>query len=354
MRIVTLTSSQGRSGGVRQAEYQTACLRAMGHDAVLCFPFSSALWTETGKESWWVRLPEREADWRGVLEDLFGDGPAVLHAFHNRAVKLAAWWGLGWRRRGVACVAHRGIITRPKNPLPYWSPAIRRFIVNSRACRRSLGWYCPSGRISVVPNGVPDARITPLRPADEIRADLRLPGGLVWGYIGNPNPLKGTDILIRAFALAGRMCPEMASSTLIMVGGDVEKWLPPAQAEGVEDRVRILPQYAHVSDILQVCDAFVFPSRGMDSAPNVLLEAVRMGLPVVCSDVGGVPDILDGNGLMVPRGKVEPLAEAMAEMARDRDRRREWGARSLVVGARFSVESRCRALLDIYREVLEN
>lgn len=350
MNIVAFTSSAGYSGGVRQAIYQTAGLRALGHEAVLCLPHDSWLWTQTAPAPWWVRLPPDERAWKPVLESLCGSGPSVVHAFHNRAVKLAAWWGLRWQRRGVVCVAHRGITTRPKNPLPYWSPGIRLFLVNSAACGRSLGWYCPSWRIRVVPNGVPDERVIPCRPSAEVRAELRLDeGALVLGYIGNDNPLKGTDELMRAFAMARGMAE---TAVLVMVGVHPERWNAAAAELGVAERVRVVAQSAHVSDILQVCDGFIFPSRGMDSAPNVLLEAVRMGLPVVSTDVGGCPDIVDGNGLLVPAGKVKALAKGISALCANAERRATWAARSREVGAKFTVEARCRILESIYAELL--
>lgn len=350
MKIAVLTSSTGHSGGVRQALYQTEGLRALGHDAVLCLPHNSGLWVERSPQPWWMRLPQEEKLWRPAVEDFLGEGPAILHAFHNRAVKLAAWWGLVWKKRGTACVAHRGIITRPKNPLPYWSPGLRLFLVNSAACGRSLGWYCPSSKIRVVPNGVPDERVTPLRPAAEVRAELHLDhAGPVLGYVGNDNPLKGTDILLRAFARAGGAAERAA---LVLVGVDGETWTRAAAELGIRDRVRVPGKMPHVSDVLQVCDAFVFPSRGMDSAPNVLLEAVRMGLPVLSTDVGGCPDIVDGNGLLVPAGNVDALGEGIAVLCGDDGQRARWAERSRIVGARYTVEARCKALDAVYREAL--
>lgn len=350
MRIITLTSSTTYSGGVRQAAYQTAGLRALGHDARLCLPAGSELWRLPEAEAWWVRLPENQIGWRSVLETLIGGGPAVVHAFHNQAVKLAARWGLAWRRRGVACAAHRGIITRPGNPLPYWSPAMRRFVVNSRACARALRWHCPPFKIRVLPNGVPDERVTPRRDAAEVRAEWRLAGAeLVLGNIGNDNPVKGTEALLRAFAAAGGAA---RGAVLVLIGVSPDRWLPLARQLGVADRLRMLGHYGHVSDILQACDAFVFPSQGMDSAPNALLEAVRMGLPVLSTDVGGCPDIVDGNGLLVRAGRKDELVRALETLCADADGRAVWAARSQELAARYTVGARCRALESIYADML--
>lgn len=354
MNIVTFTSSLGHSGGVRQALYQTQCLRRMGHNAMLCLPHESHMWAECVEDGagFW-RLPLQERDWKEFLEARLssgsGGGQGIVHAFHNRAVKLAAWWGLGWRRRGIACVAHRGIITRPKNPLPYWSPGIRLFLANSQACARSLNWYCPSFRVRVVPNGVPDERVRPQRSAAEMRALLGLSdfSGMILGCTLNQNPIKGGDILIRAFARALRH-PEMGGVRLLTLGMGAEFLQPLLARAGVADKVIVVDHSRHVSDELQLCDAFVFPSRGMDSAPNALLEAVRMGLPVVSTDVGGCPDIVDNNGILVPAGNESALADAMTRICLDHAQRALWASQSLIVGSRYTVENRCHALLDLY------
>lgn len=350
MRIVTLTSSSIFSGGVHQALYQTAGLRDLGHEAWLCLPADSELWLRSEIPAWWVRLPAKWIQWRDTLESLIGDGPALIHAFHNRALKLAALWGMIWRRRGVVCVAHRGIITRPKNPLPYWSPGLRRVVANSWACARSLSWHCPASKIRVLANGVPDERVRPRRDAALVRAEWKLDTAeLVLGNIGNDNPVKGTEVLIRAFA---EVQGAARSAVLLLIGVTPGLWQPLIRRLHVEDRVRVVGYYDHVSDLLQVCDAFVFPSQGMDSAPNALLEAVRMGLPVISTDVGGCPDIVDGNGLLVRAGRTEELSRALDLMCVDSGRRAVWAARSRELSSRYTLEARCLALQNLYEDVM--
>ena len=81
-----------------------------------------------------------------------------------------------------------------------------------------------------------------------------------------------------------------------MVGANPDLWLPLCDTLGIREKVRLIGQTERVSDYLQIADAFVFPSKNMDSAPNTLLEAIRMGLPVVAATVGGVPEIAQNNG----------------------------------------------------------
>ena len=340
MRVVVISASTNASGGARQAIYQTAGLAQRGHDATLLLPERSPFWKLYEPDPLWRPLPSDASLWRQIVEELLPDGPGIVHAYHGPAIKRVAWWGLSWRRRGIACVAHRGVVARPGNPLPFLSPAMRAFIANSQACARSLCFHCPRHKLHVVHNGIPDARITPGLPPERMRADLDLTGKeLVFGYVGNDNPVKGTEVLLRAFAMVRR-----PDARLIMVGNTPDRWKALLQEPGLQDRVRLAGNVENVSDYLQLCDIFVFPSQRMDSAPNTLLEATRMGLPVVASNVGGVSEHIADNGL---------LARALEEAAKDPERRSRWSRASLALGQRYTVQARCAALERIYTRVLE-
>ena len=353
MRIIIITSSNNRSGGTRQAVYQAQGLAGLGHDVTLCLPHDSSFWDlpEAASTPLWYRLPKSLHDHRTALETLLPtdpETPTVIHAFHNRAVKQLAWWGLFWRYRKLVCVAHRGVIFRPGNPLPYWSPAMKAFIANSQACARSLKWHCPPHKIFFVPNGIPDSRITPDRSAESVRKELNIEDtAFTFVYVGNNNPAKGTDTLLEAFARA-----DLPEARLVTVGISAKKWSPLSQRLGIEKQVRYAGVAETVCNYLQVGNAFVFPSRGMDSAPNTLMEAIRMGLPTIATEVGGAPDIAGNSGILVPPNDPEQMARAMRTMATDRARRDAWASNSLETGKRYSVEARCRALETLYTELL--
>ena len=353
MRIIIMTDSNSRSGGVRQAVYQSQGLADRGHDVTLCLPYDSSLWElpEAAANPLWHRLPPSVAEHRAAVESLLPADfatPTVIHAFHTRAVKRVAWWGLFWRRRNLVCVAHRGVIFRPGNPLPYWSPAMKAFIVNSHACAKAISWHCPAHKIFFVPNGVPDSRITPRRTIREVQIELGLPEhAFTFVYVGNNNPVKGTDTLLEAFAKA-----DLPDARLITVGVSADKWTPITRKLGIEKQVLYVGQTEDVCDYLQLGHAFVFPSRGMDSAPNTLMEAIRMGLPTISTTVGGAPDLAENSGLLVPPNNPNSMAEAMRTMARDDSQRKIWAANSRRLGAGYSVEVRCEALEAIYSSLL--
>ena len=357
MRIVFVTSSAINSGGARQAFYLAKALTERGHDLVFYAPAGSQL-PSLGDEVAWRELPPKKIRWgRAISAALTGSHPAVLHAFHNKAVKLAAWWGLFLRRRGVAVMGHRGVVYRPNNPLPYISPGIDGFIVNSQACARVLrSKGVGARRLHVVYNAIPDQRVTPSRPPEEVRRELGMENGqFILGSLIDDSANKGMQHLIPAFgqAVASGALPEHARLTLIGTKQERrEKWTALCRESGVEGRVDLIGRRENVADYLQIFDAFVLPSLS-ESMPNALLEAMHAGLPVVATTVGGVPELVDGNGLLVPPGDVPALREALAKLG-DPEQRKAWGEQSAALSKRFSVDYKAELVEKIYRTTLKN
>lgn len=353
MRIIIVTSSTNRSGGTRQAIYQAEALARRGHEVTLCLPAQSSFWDLPGSREnpLWHPLPEDRSHWRKAVEALLpAHGPAIVHAFHNKAVKRVAWWGLFWMKRGIACVAHRGVIFRPGNPLPYLSPGMRAVLANSKACARALRLHCPAFKLHVVQNGVPDERITPTMSPEQVRALFPLTAPFLFGCVANDTPVKGTERLINAFAAARQ---RGLRAELLFVGPTRERFQPVAESLGVGADVHFAGKVENVADYLQICHGFVFPSVGMDSAPNTLIEALRMGLPVVANTVGGVPEIAENCGLLVRPGDDRALAEALYALADNTTLRERYAANSRERGQHYSMTARCEALEAIYDSELK-
>ena len=116
------------------------------------------------------------------------------------------------------------------------------------------------------------------------------------------------------------------------------------------------PQPHHLlSTYYRAADVFALASE-FDNSPNVVLEAMACGVPVVASDVGGVAEYVrtDRGGSLVPRGDAPAMARALGQWLGDADRRRAASAfnRQLVL-ERFSWRASAERLLEVYREVLD-
>jgi glycosyltransferase involved in cell wall biosynthesis len=109
-----------------------------------------------------------------------------------------------------------------------------------------------------------------------------------------------------------------------------------------------------IPELLAASDLFVLPTL-QDALPTVLIEAMAAGKPIVASNVGGVPEIVDDGttGLLVPAAEPEALAQASIQLLQDRDRRKEMGQTGQAVASqRFDIHTQVKRLGDMYEELL--
>ena len=192
----------------------------------------------------------------------------------------------------------------------------------SREYLRSLG--VADERIAVAPNAV-DPAIFGAAATDRANRD-----GCVFLYAGRLDPEKGLDTLVRAF--------ESVPGTLVLAGGGTEERRLRALAG---ERVRFTGTVGRdeLVPLLREADVFVLPSRS-EPWGMVLNEAAAAGLPLVATQgVGAARDLVDGNGIVVPVGDEEALADALRRLAEDPGLRVRMGARSRELAASFTPES---------------
>ncbi|MEM6392459.1 MAG: glycosyltransferase family 4 protein [Planctomycetota bacterium] len=99
----------------------------------------------------------------------------------------------------------------------------------------------------------------------------------------------------------------------------------------LEDRVELLGSVSEdrVLELLHDADAFVLPSFGLgEAAPVSVMEAMATGLPVVCSIIGGTPDMIttEHDGILTPQQDEAALADAFARLAKDPALRQRLGS----------------------------
>jgi glycosyltransferase involved in cell wall biosynthesis len=186
----------------------------------------------------------------------------------------------------------------------------------AQLCRERLN--CPD-RVSVVPILVDD-------PATGHEAGTPR-GGVTFGFAARIEALKGPMVLLEAFA---RILPEVPQARLIIAGsGDQEAEIKQRAVElGLGDRCEFPGPYTDEAGkraFLEKIDVLVHPSL-FEGTPCTVIEAMAYRLPVIASEVGGVPDMLTPEvGSLVPPGEVDALAVALLELAGDEPRRRQMG-----------------------------
>jgi glycosyltransferase involved in cell wall biosynthesis len=125
---------------------------------------------------------------------------------------------------------------------------------------------------------------------------------------------------------------------------------------GLAESVFIVGSRRDLPGLLPFADGIVLTSIG-ETISNAVLEGMSCGLPVVCSDVGGMSEIVRPgvNGWLVKRGPnfVEKLAEAIDEWAEDEERRGEFGRASRrIVEEEFPIEQMVRKHIELYESLV--
>jgi glycosyltransferase involved in cell wall biosynthesis len=210
----------------------------------------------------------------------------------------------------------------------------------------------PPDRIVLVPNGIP-----PLPPGDgmAIRREVGIPDGArVLVTLANLRPEKALHLMVEAVALLRASHPDVY--LLIAGGGDREPLDALAAELGIADAVVLLGVRLDVANVLAAGDIAVI-SSDFEGSPLSAMEYLAAGLPVVATDVGGLPDLVrqGENGLLVPRRDPVALAAAVGELLSDPARAAEMGERGrLLQREQFSLDAMIRRLEALYTDTLED
>ena len=210
--------------------------------------------------------------------------------------------------------------------------------------------------VRVIYNGVDTAVFRPAAAGerDHLRRDLGIPADAVLLVsVGSLKPIKGIDVLLDAFAPVAQREPR---ARLMIVGDGPDRAALQAQARAlqIDSRVAFLGLRDDVHALLRIADGLVLASR-TEALPTVILEAMASGLPVVATNVGGVPEMVepDASGVLVAPEDAVQLGDAMHRLVASEGTRRQFGERGrAIVQERFRVETMCEQRMSYFEDVL--
>jgi glycosyltransferase involved in cell wall biosynthesis len=348
-------------GGQQQTLLTVLGLRERGHRAVLVAHPQGELHARAAEGLDLVGLaPRNEIDlaaaWK-LSRVIRQHVPAVVHAHDPHAVAMAATaLSFGAVSPAPPLLASRRVdFHLSGNSFSRWKyRQVTRFVAASGAIRDILVHDgVPASQVTVVHDGIDVARVQRL-PALDAHVEFWLPHGVpllvnVGALVGH----KGQTHLLEAMPIVMREVPD---AHLVILGeGELRAPLERQVKDLHLERAVRMPGFREdVLSLMKSADLFVMSSvtEGLGSA---VLDAMAMGLAVVGTRAGGIPEaVVHGEtGLLVPPREPRPLAAAIVRLLKDPLLRAQYGhAGQARVAAHFGVDALVEGTLAVYREVL--
>jgi glycosyltransferase involved in cell wall biosynthesis len=302
----TLVAQLSEWQRLRGFEVRIYCLKMIGNLGELAL--QDGFQIEVGRG---LKLPRAALD---AYRFMLRCKPDIVHCHNATATIVAA---------PMARLAHVGSIVSTRHGLVAPPHSIRReakFGVAACCCDWIVAVcdaalknlitlpFIPKSRVVRVYNGARRISFTPVHKGPDS-------GAFSFVHIGRLAPAKDQPTLLRAFAIAVRA--ENGLSLVIVGDGELRGELERLSTElGIDRSVSFVGEHQDVSPFLQNADAFVMSSVS-EGVPVSLLEAMSVGLPVIVTNVGGMPEVIShgGAGIMVPPKNPEVLASAMLQLA---------------------------------------
>jgi glycosyltransferase involved in cell wall biosynthesis len=264
-------------------------------------------------------------------------------------------------------LTEHSVTNRRRRPFLKW---LDRFIYSrfdqvvavSQAVAESLqAWQPQIGhKITVIYNGIRMAYFKSAEPKNEIRRQLGLDEqSPVIFASGNFRFAKGFDLLLQSMVTLidkyrnDNVADEKLPVLVITGEGELQLSMAElAQRLGIAENVRFLGFRKDMPVILKAADLFVLSSR-WEGCPMVILESMALGVPILATGVGGVPELVIDNqtGQLIQSGSPTELANGIYDLLQNSERAAclaEQGQQRLTQS--FSIEQKARAMTTLYRQ----
>lgn len=210
----------------------------------------------------------------------------------------------------------------------------------------------PPEKFNVIMNGI---NIEHFSDCDEkLKQDtvekLGLQNFIVIGSIGRLSEEKGHDILLKTFALISKKIPSLR--LLIIGSGDFSCELQKLSVQlDIDKKVIFIKHVDDVNPFLHIMDIFVLPSR-YESQGIAAMEAMCAKIPVVASNVGGIPGIIENNinGLLADPENPDSFADAILKLINDKEMKRKIVEKAF---ERAVIEFTTQRMLTEYEKIFE-
>ncbi len=221
----------------------------------------------------------------------------------------------------------------------------------SRAVASTFNRVFHKETLRVVYNGVDTKEFNPHVSGSLFKESVGLTSPYIL-YVGRLIKQKTVQNLLRAFAGVE------SELELAIIGRGNETGFLKSEAKrlGVEGRVKFVTEFLDKETLVSAyagCEFFVLPSR-WEAFGIVLAEAMACGKCCVGTDAGGIPEVIGDAGIVVPKGDIEAMRDAIDKLEGDRSLRKKLGKKGRKrVLSKFTWEKTAERTLEGYEEILE-
>jgi len=290
-----------------------------------------------------------------LRRDLFAGTPDVVHAFFNDCAMLVPFLMRGGRCR----------VFSSRRDMGYWYNSValvvltaaNRFcnfvICNSNAVAQNVAQHerLPIERTKVIYNGVEPTMSAEEQPHDAMDECLVDPASINVCLVANIRRIKRIEDLLAA----SRRVADAGQRINVYIAGEVidQEYRDELESYVVQSGLKDIVHWTGCLDnprnLMQKCDIGVLTSMS-EGFSNTLLEYFAESLAVICSDVGGNPELIvdDENGYLYPVGRVDALAWRLMELANDAEKRRRIGEAARLCADRFTIDTCIKHHLELY------
>lgn len=285
------------------------------------------------------------------------EAPDIVHVCNGFRGNLDAI--VAARLSGIPCLVHCKGFDKHSFVERLFAPGVTAAVCMTRAIEnhcRSQGMRPPE--YNVIYDGLDLEEFRPTRPPEDVREELGIRCDVpVVGVVGHIQHWKGQHVLLEAMVEVVKTHPDAIA---LVVGGAHRSGRAYADGlrrfvseNGLEDNIVFTGAREDVPDLMNCMDFVVHTSVRGEPFGRVIIEGMSVGKPVVATRAGGVPEFVhDGeNGLLVPPGDAEALAQTLRRLFDDAElgRKLSEGARVAIRG--FSVEHHVAEMTNLYDRI---
>jgi N-acetyl-alpha-D-glucosaminyl L-malate synthase BshA len=198
-----------------------------------------------------------------------------------------------------------------------------------------------------------DERIYYPREASALRAEFAQPHEKVLMHISNFRPVKRVSDVVDLFTLVRRQMP--AKLLFVGEGPELPKMMARVREAGLAECVHFLGKQDEVAELISIADLLLLPSE-KESFGLAALEAMACGVPVLASNTGGIPELIEHevSGLLAPVGEISTMVRLALSLLGDEQRLSDMRQAAIArARERFSADTIVRRYEQLYEQVLQ-